>query len=59
MSVQDVKRATQDLFKNDPTFTGVQNVSIVNAGNTVTIVLDVGIAGTSKFVPISVQIQRA
>lgn len=58
LSAQDVLSACKDLFKDDPTFTGVESVAILKAGAVVRVSLSVGIAGTQKVIPITVELPR-
>jgi len=48
----------QDLFKDDPTFTGVESAAILKDGPVIRITLSVGVRGTQQVIPISVEFQR-
>lgn len=49
--------AVKNLFADDPTFTGVKGITILKQGNSVTIKMQVGIAGVDKYIPVSFSIQ--
>lgn len=57
-NAQDILNAAKDMFNNDPTFSGVESAAILLNGPVLIINLTVGIAGTSKVIPISVEIPR-
>jgi len=58
LTAQDLLRMVKDLFRDDPTFSGVESAAILKAGPVLQINLSVGIAGTQKVIPISVSIPR-
>lgn len=58
LSAQDILTICQELFKGDPTFSGVESAAILKDGPVVKISLGVGIAGTSQVIPVTVQIDR-
>lgn len=58
ISAQNILDAAQNLFNNDPTFSGVESAAILLNGPVLKISLAVGIAGTSKVIPITVEIPR-
>lgn len=58
MSAQDILNVSRDLFRGDPTFSGVESAAILKDGAVVKVSLSVGISGTSQVVPITVEIPR-
>jgi len=58
VSAQDVLDICKELFKGDPTFTGVESAAILKDGPAVMVSLSVGIAGTQMVVPVTVQVSR-
>jgi hypothetical protein len=58
MSARDILKICKGLFKDDPTFTGVESAAILKDGPVVKITLSVGIAGTQQVIPITVEIPR-
>ncbi len=58
ITAKDILKAAQNLFKGDPTFTGVKNVVVQKIGPVLRITMTVSIAGSSQLIPISVDIQR-
>jgi hypothetical protein len=58
VSAQDILDICRNLFKGDPTFTGVQSAAILKNGPVVKIALSVGIAGTQQVIPITVEVNR-
>jgi hypothetical protein len=62
ISTADVDASTllktaKDLFTKDPMFSGVRAAAVTKDGPTLLLSLDVGIAGTSQFVPITVAVR--
>ncbi len=57
VSAQDLLEQITKMFADDGTFTGVKSATVQKNGNSTTIVVEVGIAGVSKFIPISVEIK--
>lgn len=53
---QQIVNATKKMFNNDPMFSGVRSAVVTKDGPVLKITLDVGIAGTSQFIPITVQL---
>lgn len=58
LDAKDLIKACKDLFADDPTFTGVQAVTVRKSGNSATIGMQVGIQGISQFLPISFTVNR-
>ena len=58
MSAQDILNMTKDLFKGDPSFTGVESAAILKDGAVVKLSLSVGISGTTQVIPITVEVPR-
>lgn len=58
ISAQDILRICKELFKGDPTFTGVQSAAVLKDGPVVKIAISVGVAGSQQVVPITVEIPR-
>lgn len=48
----------EDMFKNDPAFSGVSGVSILKTGPAIRVAMSVGIAGTNQTIPLTVDIRR-
>lgn len=57
VDAQDVLKAAKELFEKDPTFSGVRSAVVEKIGSVLKITLDVGIAGTSQFIPITVALK--
>lgn len=57
-SPEQLLAATKDLFNNDPSFTGVKSASVVENGNTVSVTLEIGITGISKYLPVTIDVKR-
>lgn len=55
-SATSILKACQNLLQGDPTFGPVQSVQVVKNGPSVSITLSVPIAGTSKIIPVTVNI---
>lgn len=47
----------QDLFADDPTFTGVTSASVLKQGNTAIIGLQIGVKGVSQLIPVTFKVQ--
>lgn len=58
LSARDILKICKGLFRDDPTFTGVESAAILKDGPVVKITLSVGIAGTQQVIPITVEIPR-
>jgi len=58
VSATDLLKICKDLFRDDPTFTGVESAAILKDGPVCKITLSVGIAGTQQVIPITVEIPR-
>lgn len=54
---EELLKSAKELFANDSMFSGVRSASVVKEGSTLRLVLDVGIAGTSQFIPVSVTVR--
>jgi hypothetical protein len=54
---EELLKSAKELFSQDPMFSGVRSASVVKDGSTVRLTLDIGIAGTSQFIPVSVQVR--
>lgn len=53
LDVKDLFKSIQSVFANDPVFGQVRGISVTKNGNSCSIAANVGIAGTSIFLPIS------
>jgi hypothetical protein len=58
VSAQQIKSDISQLFRNDPSFTGVSGVSVQKNGGVVRIKMSIGIAGTSQYTPIQVDVKQ-
>lgn len=58
VSAQDILRAAQSSFANDPTFSGIGAASISKNGPSLAISLSLGVAGVSNLIPVSFAIRR-
>lgn len=58
LSAKDILSICRDLFKEDPTFSGIESAAILKDGAVVKISLSVGIAGTTKVIPVTVDVRR-
>jgi hypothetical protein len=58
VSAQQIKSDISQLFRNDPSFTGVSGVSVQKDGGVVRIKMSIGIAGTSQYIPIQVDVKQ-
>jgi len=58
VTASDLLKICKDLFRDDPTFTGVESAAILKDGPVCKITLSVGIAGTQQVIPITVEIPR-
>jgi hypothetical protein len=58
LSAKDILRLCKGLFRDDPTFTGVESAAILKDGPLCKITLSVGISGTQQVIPITVEIPR-
>lgn len=47
----------RNLFRGDPSFSGVSNVSVVKNGPVCTVTVSIGIAGTNQVIPVTVNIK--
>ena len=57
-SASQLLTATREFFANDPSFSEVRSASVVQNGNTVTLSVEVRIAGTSQYIQVSVDALR-
>lgn len=53
-NAQDILNAAKELFNNDPMFSGVRSAFVQKDGSVLQITLDVGVAGTSQYIPVTV-----
>jgi hypothetical protein len=58
VDAKSVLKAVQDMFSHDPSFSGVTAASVLKSGPVSKISINVGIAGTSQVVPITVDVRR-
>ncbi len=58
VTAEELLAQVKKLFADDGTFTGVRSASVAKNGNSMVITIEVGIAGVSKFIPISVEIKN-
>ena len=58
LTAKDILSMSKDLFKGDPSFSGVESAAILKDGAVVKVSLSVGIAGTSTVIPITVEVPR-
>jgi hypothetical protein len=56
IDANDIVDRIKDAFKKDPTFSGVRSVVVQKIGAVLQLTVDVGVAGTSQFVPITVSL---
>jgi len=57
INADSILQSVEQMFNRDPMFSGVRSAFVAKNGSTLTITLDVGIAGTSSFIPITVAIK--
>lgn len=57
MSAQDLLTSTRDLFRDDPTFSGVNSAAINVSGPVVSIAIGAGLNGVSQVIPLIVDVQ--
>lgn len=57
ISAQDLLKAAQDLFKDDPTFSGVEAAAVTIAGPVTSIAISVGLNGISQPIPLIVDVK--
>lgn len=57
VDAQTLLRSCQDLFSDDPTFTGVTSASVLKQGNSALISIEVGVRGVTQNIPISFKLQ--
>lgn len=57
VDANEVLKIAKEMFDRDPMFSGVRSAFVQKNGSTLQITLDVGIAGTSMFVPITVAVK--
>lgn len=57
VNAEEILKLAQEMFSSDPTFSGVRSAVVVKDGSALRITLDVGVAGTSQFIPISVVVK--
>lgn len=58
IAATDLLNSAQQMFKNDPGFTGVQSASVRKDTNAVYMKIVVGIAGGTMFIPVEVQAKQ-
>lgn len=58
VTAQDILRSARQTFAGDPTFTGVTSASIIKDGPSISIAMNVGIAGYSQLVPIVFKVKK-
>lgn len=58
LNPQEMLAALQDLFRADPSFTGVSALALSKAGPVVRVAMSLGIAGMNQTIPVSVDIKR-
>ncbi len=58
VTAQDLLSQVKSMFAADGTFTGVRSASVEKTGNATRITVEVGIAGVSKFIPISIDFKN-
>jgi hypothetical protein len=56
LTATDLLNSTKDLFKGDPTFTGVRSAAIAITGPGAKISLGIGIAGANQIIPVTLDI---
>ncbi len=56
VNAQQILQAAQNLFKNDPSFTGVIAASVVQSGPNVNLQMTVGLAGTDQLLPVTFEV---
>jgi hypothetical protein len=57
VDAQTLLRSCQDLFSDDPTFTGVSSSSVIKQGNSALIAIQIGVRGVSQNIPVSFRLQ--
>lgn len=57
VDAEELLKAAKEMFSRDPMFSGVRSASVIKEGSTVKLILDIGIAGTSQFIPVSVAVR--
>jgi hypothetical protein len=57
ITARDMLAAYKNLFKGNPTFSGVNSVSIVKNGPLARVTLGIQIAGVNKSIPVSVEVR--
>jgi hypothetical protein len=56
VSAQDIADAVRNLFKDDPTFTAVEAVSVIKQGPVAAVTASLAIAGSNAVIPVTVTI---
>lgn len=56
LDTNELLKNVKSMFSKDRMFSGIRAASIVQSGPVLKLVLDIGIAGTSQFVPVSIVI---
>lgn len=56
VDAEEFLKAAKDLFARDPMFSGVRAATVIKEGSVLKLTLDVGIAGASQFIPVTVAI---
>ncbi|WNM70261.1 baseplate assembly protein [Myxococcus phage Mx1] len=54
---EDLIRRAKELFANDPMFSGVRGAAVQKEGPVLRLTLEVGVAGTGQFIPITVAVK--
>lgn len=57
VDAKELLKMATDMFAKDPMFTGVRSASVFKDGPVLKLMLDVGVSGTSDFLPITVAIK--
>lgn len=57
-TAQDILQAARQTFSGDPTFTGIVSASVVKSGPSLSIGMNLGIAGYSQLVPVNFRVRR-
>lgn len=58
LSAQEILRICKDLFKDDPSFAGVESANVVKDGPTVSVSLFIALQGVSQSIPVTINIVR-
>jgi hypothetical protein len=57
VDADEILKTATSMFSDDPMFSGVRSALVAKDGSVLKITLDVGVAGTSQFIPITVSIK--